>query len=231
MIIPYHEEIVNLSKNIKDCYDYKEKTFVGFLSPKGEMYDALENHLISEFDYALWYGYFTILAFKKNQKDKIEQFKKYKDKHIERFNSGIINKMSLEAMLSLNEYAVKYYENYVFLPEIFYDESIQTFSGLNKIIKDSCDMMTQAFDFDKVERLPKTITTSKTNIYEAFYNYLIMGFTVMQIPKLAYDEKNMFYLKYPLPFIQSQEDKEKEEEVKLTLKHIPASERHKYIKS
>ena len=57
------------------------------------------------------------------------------------------------------------------------------------------DILVNLIGFDKIETtLPKTISTTKVNINEAFFNYLIMDYNIVSLPKLVYDsEKNDFY--------------------------------------
>ena len=46
------------------------------------------------------------------------------------------------------------------------------------------------FGYSKIETtISRTITTSVDNTYEEFFNYLLMDFNIVQIPKLMYDEK------------------------------------------
>ena len=64
------------------------------------------------------------------------------------------------------------------------------------------------FGYSKIETtISRTITTSIDNIYEEFFNYLLMDFNIVQIPKLMYDEKNNdFIFSFPsllLPFINT----------------------------
>ena len=50
------------------------------------------------------------------------------------------------------------------------------------------DMLVQFLGFDKIETMvSKTITTSKTNIYEAFFVPILMGWNIQQIPRLVFD--------------------------------------------
>ena len=45
---------------------------------------------------------------------------------------------------------------------------------------------------------PKTITTSSWNIYEQFYNYLLMDYSVQQVSRFKYDEEKGIYIERPL---------------------------------
>lgn len=96
----------------------------------------------------------------------------------------------------------------------------------------SHDMLVQFVGFDKIEtQLSKTITTSKTNIYDEFFNLLIMEYNIVQIPKLIFDEEMQhFRWIYPNEFINSGVNRECEEDIKLIKKYVPYNERYKYFK-
>lgn len=98
--------------------------------------------------------------------------------------------------------------------------------------KASFDMLVQFIGFDKIEtQLPKTITTSKSNVYEEFFNLLIMEYNVVQLPRLVFDEEiQHFRWIYPNEFINSGINRECENEIKLIKKHIPYEERYKYFR-
>lgn len=114
------------------------------------------------------------------------------------------------------------------LPNVDMDGKLE---GL-KNIRFIQDFAVQTMDFDKVEsQLRKTITTSKINIYESFFNYLIMDFDVIKIPKIIYrEDENRFIQMKHNEFITTSKEKEFEEEVKLIKKHIPYNERKKYFR-
>ena len=96
---------------------------------------------------------------------------------------------------------------------------------------DTADYVVQLLNFDKVERLPLTITTSKINIYETFYNYLLMGFNIVKIPGVVYNQERGDFCYYqPSDFIITSKEQEFKDEIKLVKKYIPLSERPKYFK-
>lgn len=117
---------------------------------------------------------------------------------------------------------------------IFCDDSV--FDERNHwdkmFIRASFDMLIQFIGFDKIEtQLSKTITTSKSNIYEEFFNLLIMEYNVVQLPRLVFDEETQhFRWIYPNEFINSGINRECENEIKLIKKYIPYEERYKYLK-
>ena len=88
------------------------------------------------------------------------------------------------------------------------------------------------FGFDKIEtQVKKTITTSKPNIYEEFFNSLIMDYEIVQLPKLVFNEDTQkFRWIYPNEFINTGINREFEEEIKLIKKYVPYNERYKYLR-
>ncbi len=114
------------------------------------------------------------------------------------------------------------------LPNIDMDGKLEGLKNISFIQ----DFAVQTMDFDKVEsQLKKTITTSKLNIYESFFNYLIMDFDVINIPKIIYrEDENRFIQMKHNEFITTSKEKEFEEEIKLIKKYVPYNERKKYFR-
>lgn len=50
------------------------------------------------------------------------------------------------------------------------------------------DFYVQVLNYDKVERINRTITTSRLDYLKYFYNYLIMDFDILKIQNYRYDE-------------------------------------------
>lgn len=94
------------------------------------------------------------------------------------------------------------------------------------------DILVCLVGFDKIETmLPKTIATSKLNINETFFNYLIMDYNIVTLPRIIYDrENNNFKMIKPNPYYQTETEREYEEEIKLIKKYIPYDERSKHFK-
>lgn len=107
-------------------------------------------------------------------------------------------------------------------------------SHWNKMFtKASLDMLVQFVGFDKIEScLPNTVTTTKPNIYEEFFNLLVMDYNIVQLPKLIFDEENQ-QLRWinPKDFINTGINRECENEIKLIKKYVPYDERYKYLKN
>lgn len=98
--------------------------------------------------------------------------------------------------------------------------------------KASFDMLVQFVGLDKIEtQVFKTITTTKPNIYEEFFNPLVMGYHVVQLPKLIFDEENQqFRWIPPNEFITSGINRECEREIKLIKKYVPNEKRYLYLR-
>lgn len=98
--------------------------------------------------------------------------------------------------------------------------------------KASFDMLVQFIGLDKVEtQLSKTITTSKPNIYESFFNPLVMEYNIVQLPRLILDEeKQQFRWIFPNEFINSGINRECEKEIKLIKRYIPFDKRYRYLR-
>lgn len=64
--------------------------------------------------------------------------------------------------------------------------------GRNRLLK---DVLVQACNYDSIEsQLYRAITTSKFNIYETFYDYILHDYTIYQIPKKIYDKEQEKYV-------------------------------------
>ena len=94
------------------------------------------------------------------------------------------------------------------------------------------DLLIQFIGFDKIEtQTRKTITTSRTNIYEEFFNLLIMDYEIKQIPKLIFDEENQhFRWINQNEFINAGINRECEKDIQLIKKYVPYKDRHLYFK-
>lgn len=94
------------------------------------------------------------------------------------------------------------------------------------------DFAVSTIGFDKIEtQVNNTITTTKMNPYEFYFNYLIMGYNVVQIPKVIFDNKKQSFIitdtnEYSLA---AHYDKKYKEEADLIKRKVPYSERYKYF--
>ncbi len=99
------------------------------------------------------------------------------------------------------------------------------------LIDSYLDIVVMVLGFDKIEsQVKRMITTSKVNIYQEFFNYLIMDFDIYQLPKIVFDEKkNKFKKVTPNKFILSREEREYQKEVELIKRKVLYKERGKYF--
>ncbi len=92
------------------------------------------------------------------------------------------------------------------------------------------DIFVQLIGFDKVESaVNKTITTSKQNIYETFFNFLLMEVNVFYIPKINLNSADKSF-KYSFPNeVCKIKDREYYEEIELIKQKVPLRERKRYF--
>lgn len=76
-------------------------------------------------------------------------------------------------------------------------------------------ILIQSCDIDSVEsQWPRTIQTSKFNIYEYFYNYLLMDWNIQVVPKRVIDKKTQTFVDYKLnPFMISDKEQRLKDEI------------------
>lgn len=91
------------------------------------------------------------------------------------------------------------------------------------------DFAVQTIGIDKIEtQIPKTITTTKLNPYESYFNYLLMDYNIVQLPKIVLEQQR-FKKITPKEFsIISHFDEKYKKEVEL-IKKLPLKEREKYF--
>lgn len=99
------------------------------------------------------------------------------------------------------------------------------------ILADFKDVLVQYLDYSSIERLPRTITTSKLNIYETFYDYILNDFKIYQIPKKVYDERLGMYVDRVVPeYMISDRELRLKNELDSICKTIPLEKRKKYYR-
>lgn len=105
---------------------------------------------------------------------------------------------------------------------------------LSLTLKNKNDFLVQVVGFDKIEtQLNKVITTSKLNINETFFNYLLMEWKIYQLPRYVIDQDNK-KLKEINNFDYSIAnnsglEREMDKEIQLVKKLIPISKRPNYF--
>lgn len=98
------------------------------------------------------------------------------------------------------------------------------------------DVLVMFIGFDKIERVVKnTITTSRLNINEVFFNYLIMEYNIKQIPKYVFDKEMNIFENMSINIDEfsyvnmSSKEKEYAKEIELIKKKVPLAERKTYF--
>lgn len=120
-------------------------------------------------------------------------------------------------------------DSFMHLPYVYDIENL----GYQKMfLKAAQDILVRFIGFDKIEsQLFQTITTSKPNIYEEFFNEIIMGWNIVQLKRVLFDSSSQeFYLANYNEFINLDINREREDEAKWILKNIPYDQRAKYLK-
>ena len=150
--------------------------------------------------------------------------KEFYDKHIVRLKEEYIKKHPREICETDEQYSYRISSCYNFKRE--YDRYIQ--KELLLLLK---EVIICYLGYHSVERTTKTITTSVPNIYETFYNYLLNGFTIFQLPRMVFDEelKTYFEVKQNEFFVPDRQIRLKDEIASIR-KLVPASELHKYYR-
>lgn len=112
-------------------------------------------------------------------------------------------------------------------------------SGLNYSYRENLvedrhlkDILIKACNWDAIEsQRYRTITTSKFDIYETFYDYILHDYTIIQIPKEIYDEKEERYIEYKQnPFLISDKEYRLKEELFSICKNYSIEEREAFIR-
>ena len=102
--------------------------------------------------------------------------------------------------------------------------------GRDRLLK---DILVQACNYDAIEsQLYRTITTSKFNIYETFYEYILHDYKIYQIPKKVYDEQQERCIDWQQsPFMVSDKELRLKAELEAICTNVPLEERQQYCRS
>lgn len=95
------------------------------------------------------------------------------------------------------------------------------------------DVLVQACNYDAIEsQLYRTITTSKFNIYETFYDYILHDYKIVQIPKKVYNETEERYVDWKQSeFLVSDKELRLKMELESICRNVPLEERDRYCRS
>ena len=136
-----------------------------------------------------------------------------------------------EKINKLNELKDKYNINVELMKKILIEDNKY---GLNNIIKTSFmqDFAVQSIGFDKIEsQLTKTITTTKLNPYEYYFNYILMDYNIVSLPRIDFNTNTQLFEEViPNSYgITSHIEEEYIKELKLIRKSVPLNNRDKYF--
>lgn len=95
------------------------------------------------------------------------------------------------------------------------------------------EILVRACNYDAVEStLYRTITTSKFNMYETFYDYILHDFKIYKVPKLVYDKEEEKYVKYFQPdYMVSDKELRLKAELEAICSSVPLEEREQYCRN
>lgn len=93
-------------------------------------------------------------------------------------------------------------------------------------------ILIQSCDIDSVEsQWPRTIQTSKFNIYEYFYNYLLLDWNIQIVPKRVMDKNTQTFVDYKLnPFMISDKEQRLKDEIISIKANYRLEERMQFFK-
>lgn len=229
MYLPFHKEIANY--NIYGEFDmYARDKFIGCILPNGELFECKKGQhgfgmSRNELDF-----FFNRMLANWSQEEALDFLYKQRDYYKNKMRSD-----DRLYMIFFVDWQINYAKNFFDLDSEF----MKKYVGLANIRLDNgdiasfncADFVVQLAHLDKVEKLPLTITTSRVEIYEHFFNYLLMDFNVRQIPAVVFNEEKGDFCYYrPDELITLGTERELEEEIKLIKKYIPLSERHNYFR-
>ena len=140
-----------------------------------------------------------------------------------------------ELLISMRHFHPSFFEESQCVEDSFMNlpEDNENKGYYKMLLKASEDILVQFIGLDKIEsQLSQVITTSKPNIYEEFFNLIITGWSIIQLPRVLFDETSQtFRLINPNNYINLGKNREYEEEAKWILKRVPYDQRTKYLKS
>ncbi len=163
-----------------------------------------------------------------------------------RFFDAIQKKITVTNPLTVKEKLGEQTTSFAEVEKLY---SIQLRRELLTYFKDIC---IQCLGYDSIERFkpngelpeigpnyseadfmksPRIITSSCPNIYERYYNYLLMNWTVHRLPRKYYNKKTGIFEPSPISeYYQSDKEERLSAEIASIKKLVPLSERPKYFR-
>ena len=130
------------------------------------------------------------------------------------------------------------YEDWIREEEIDLDDIFGTPVCIEQMYWDSMfsrissDLIVTFVGFDKIEtQIKNMITTTKPNIYENFWNEILCGYNIVQIPKLIFDDDKIGWRWIqPHDFVTTGANRECERELKLIKKYVPYNQWYQFLR-
>lgn len=168
MVLSYYEEIINTR-----C----DTNFIGFITKNGSLLNTGDKHYIYGVDFYIE----RILSI--NTQDELEEFceelfSNY-DTNKRILSSREIREPEIYNLLVLQQFLISVIsksKNY-----------IEFLDSIKDFLLRTNDFYVQVLNYDKVERINRTITTSRLDYLKYFYNYLIMDFDILKIQNYRYE--------------------------------------------
>lgn len=168
MVLSYYEEIINTRCNTR---------FIGFITKNGNLLNTGDKHYIYGVDFYIE----RILSI--NTQDELEEFceelfSNY-DTNKRILSSREIREPEIYNLLVLQQFLISVIsksKNY-----------IEFLDSIKDFLLRTNDFYVQVLNYDKVERINRTITTSRLDYLKYFYNYLIMDFDILKIQNYRYE--------------------------------------------
>ena len=226
MFLPFKQEAANYNFNDFDIFTADK--FIGMIRPDGELFMCSLQH---RFGPAIWSlrHFFGCSLKMATQEECLSYVEKLRGNYLRYLK----NNKDIDFVIPLMDWQRNYAKQYFDLDSRFMKKymAICVDSNGDSYSEVASDYIVQLAGFAKVEQLQKTITTASIDIYEPFFNYLLMDFEVKRIPAVVYNnELGDFYYYRPNEFIVNGRERELEEEIRLIKKYVPLSERHNYFR-
>lgn len=254
MTLPYikdYEEYGNTRMhNIHGSFIDPQLGRLNFINPKLSSHD--EDPILKTFRY--WFNPKSRYApYSKEEAIKIlrNNIKYYQNLGIKQLSSDAyfqfkLNYYFLQVYLSkktnirdgINVVDLSYTTGYYPEFEYFDDSDAYSFNYPERAMfeEDELDILksilVQACDVDSLElAIPKTILTSKFNIYETFYNYLLNDYKIQVVPKKVYDSKEQRFINFKLnEFLVPDSELRLKDEIEAIRKRVPREERSRFYR-
>ena len=147
-----------------------------------------------------------------------EEYKLSNDDH---FNIDRLTKIAVykEILSGFKDICVQY---------LGYDTIERFTSDGSKIVIPSNDEEYDEFFY----KTPRVITSSSNDIYDRFYNYILMDWDICKVPRYKYNEQTGIYEvdNDPLYIHKEEKDEEIKEEIQSIKKLVPPNERNRFFK-